>query len=79
VSEAEIKQAIKNKTMHCPQCEKPITDYDKYTLMTVDVWDGPGDSRLGTGGDKVTLICGNEGCNWKERTEYWRNFLNEES
>jgi hypothetical protein len=75
MSVEEIKTAIKDKKLVCPQCSKPVTDFDKYIQMTVDVWDGFGDSRLGTGGDKVTLICGNEGCSWKERTEYWRNFL----
>ena len=45
--------------------------------MTTDVWDGAGDTNIATGGGKVTLICGNEGCLWKERTEYWDNYIEE--
>lgn len=39
------------------------------------VWDGAGDSHTETEGSLVTLICANQGCNWKERTEYWENYL----
>ena len=77
MSQERIKQAIKDETLRCPECKKPIRQYDKYIQMTTDVWDGPGDARIATGGSKVTLICGNDGCSWKERTEYWDNYIEE--
>lgn len=70
-----IKQGIEERKFICPQCEKPIQQYDKFTEMTASVWDGAGDSDLATAGSKVTLICG--ACDWKERTEYWSNYLRE--
>jgi hypothetical protein len=43
--------------------------------MTASVWDGAGDSALETKGSKVTLICGNKPCEWKERTEFWSQYI----
>ena len=71
----KIKQAIADKKMICPSCNKPVQQYDKYTELTDSVWDGAGDSNLETSGSKVTLICG--ACDWKERTEYWNNYIEE--
>lgn len=74
-----IREAIQNKKMLCPQCNQPIQKFDKYIEMTQNVWDGPGDSGkdMSTVGSKVTLTCGNAGCDWSERTEYWSNYLDE--
>ena len=70
-----IKKAIEDQKMRCPECKEPIQKWENYRDMIASVYDGPGDSRLDTEGSKVTLICGS--CNWKERTEYWSNYLEE--
>ncbi len=72
-----IKKAIADEKMICPSCNSPIRKYEKYVDMIADVWDGFGDSRLDTKGSKVTLVCGNGSCDWSERTEYWKNYINE--
>ena len=69
----KIKQAIGDKKMMCPSCGKPVQSFDKYVETTESVWDGAGDSGHETAGSKVTLICGS--CDWKERTEYWSNYI----
>ncbi len=73
----QIKQAIADRKMICPECRAPIGKFDKYTELTASVWDGAGDSDLETAGSKVTLICGNASCAWSERTEYWSNYIDE--
>ena len=70
-----IKQAIADKKMLCPSCKQPVKQFEKFVEMTDSVWDGAGDSALATQGSKVTLICGNDKCDWKERTEYWKNYI----
>lgn len=72
-----IKQAIADKKMHCPECGKPVSKFEKFVEMLESAYDGPGSGLDVEGGaaSKVTLICGNEGCNWKERTEYWANYI----
>ncbi len=75
MSLSTIKDAIANGRMTCPSCEKPVKSFEKFVEMTDSVWDGAGDSALETKGSKVTLICGNTGCDWKERTEYWAEYL----
>ena len=72
-----IKNGIEKGKFICPDCKKPMKKFDKYVEMTESVWDGAGDSGLETAGSKVTLTCGNENCDWSERTEYWRNYLHE--
>ena len=74
-----IQQSIDNKKMRCPQCSKAVKQFEKYTDMVGTVWDGAGDSHSDTSGSKVTLICGNEGCDWRERTEYWANYIDEDA
>jgi hypothetical protein len=73
-----IKQAIQDKKMSCPTCHKPISKFEKYVDMIDSAYDGPG-SGLGADptstSSKVTLICGNGSCDWKERTEYWANYI----
>jgi hypothetical protein len=70
-----IQSAIADGKMKCPNCGKPVKQFDKFQELTASVWDGAGDSGLETAGSKVTLICGN--CDWKERTEYWSNYIDE--
>lgn len=81
MSLSRFKQLMADGALVCPQCGKPIREFEKFVETTVSVWDGAGDSALETSGDggssKVTLICGNEGCSFRERTEYWRNYLSE--
>ncbi len=77
MSVQQIKDAIATQKMKCPSCSKPVQQYDNFIEMTAFVSDGAGDSDSGleTAGSKVTLICGN--CDWKERTEYWANYIDE--
>ena len=78
VSQEAIKEAIEAKELACPECSQPISAFDQYVATASSVWDGAGDTTLQTGGCKVTLICGNGGCKWQERTEYWENFYADE-
>lgn len=73
----KIKKSIADKSLRCPDCSQPILKFDKYVETVDSVWDGAGDSGVEFSGCKVTLICGNGDCQWKERTEYWRNYLGE--
>lgn len=77
MSLAVIKKGIEDKRFICPKCKQPVKQFDNYVETTASVWDGAGDSNLETGGGKVTLICANAPCSWKERTEYWENYLEE--
>ena len=72
-----ITKAINDKSLHCPVCTLPIQKFSNYVDMATSVWDGAGDSNIETGGSKVTLICGNDNCSWKQRTEYWQNYLHD--
>lgn len=75
VSLTEFKQAIANKKLLCPECKKPIEEYERFQEVE-DVQDGAGDSRVDSSGNyKVTLKCTTAPCAWKERTEYWRNLI----
>lgn len=73
MSLSKIKEAIAAGKMICPECQKAVKSFEKFVEMTESVWDGAGDSNLETSGSKVTLICGN--CDWKERTEYWSEYI----
>ena len=77
MSEQVIKDAIQNKKMICPECEKPIQKYDKYAETIDSVRDGFNVLAIDSMGSRVTLLCGNNGCEWKERTEYWEEYLND--
>ena len=73
---SEFKETINTGKLICPTCGKSIRQFEKYVEESIEaIWDGAGDSRIETGGSKVTLICGNPGCPWRERTEYWSNYL----
>ncbi len=65
-----IKDAIASKKMICPKCNKPVQKYDKYAETIDSVREGFNLDTVQSYGARVTLICGNEGCEWKERTEY---------
>ena len=73
----KFKKLLANKQLLCPQCKAPIQRFEKFTELASSVWDGAGDTEVETAGSKVTLICGNENCPWKERTEYWSTYLKE--
>ena len=75
MNQKEFKQVIDNAKLHCPTCDKPIKQFEKFVEMTASVWDGAGDSNLETAGAKVTLICANDNCDWRERTEYWSEYI----
>ena len=77
MSQETIKVAIGGKQLICPTCKGPIQKYEKYVDAVESIWDGAGDSVVKMGGCKVTLVCGNGDCSWKERTEYWQNYLAE--
>ena len=74
-----IKDAIAQNKMRCPTCKGSVQKFEKYVEMADSIWDGAGDSsrNMGTAGSKVTLICGNGSCDWKERTEFWNNYIDD--
>lgn len=72
-----LMNAIADKKLACPLCKQPVQKYEKFLEMAGTVWDGAGDANIGTAGSKVTLICGNAPCDWRERTEYWKNYIND--
>ena len=75
MSQEKIKQAIAGKKILCRTCHKPILKYEKYIDSVDNIWDGAGDSKVEFSGCKVTLVCGNDDCAWKERTEYWQEYV----
>lgn len=77
MSQERLKQAIADKKILCRKCKQPIQQYEKFVDMIASVWDGFGDSRLETAGSKVTLVCANGDCDWRERTEFWATYIDE--
>lgn len=71
----KFKKLITDEQLLCPKCKKSVKKFDKYVDRMGSVWDGAGDSHTETAGSLVTLICGNDPCAWKERTEYWEEYL----
>lgn len=71
----KIKDAINNKKMICPKCKKPVQKYDKYAETIDAVRDGFNIQEIDSLASRVTLTCGNEGCAWTERTEYWDSYI----
>lgn len=65
-----ITDAIESEQLICPKCKGPIKKYDKYAQTIDAVRDGFNVQDIDSHGERVTLICGNDGCDWKERTEY---------
>lgn len=76
-AKAVLEKAIKEGKMKCPECDKSVQKYENPVDVLDSVWDGAGDSTTESAGCKATLICGNSGCNWKERTEYWEEYVDE--
>ena len=73
---AEFQETINAGKIICPSCGKGVRQFEKFIEEAISsIWDGFGDSRIELGGSKVTLICGNGDCAWRERTEYWFNYL----
>ena len=70
----EFKDAMKAQKLICPKCSKPILKFDKYADTIDSVRDGFNVQDIDSYGARVTLICANEGCTWKERTDYWIEF-----
>ncbi|HEY9790118.1 MAG TPA: hypothetical protein V6D22_06960 [Candidatus Obscuribacterales bacterium] len=78
MTEQAVKDAIKEQKLKCPKCQGPIKKYEKFSETIDSVQDGFNITTIDSRGSRVTLICGNEGCGWKERTEYWTNYLEDE-
>jgi RNase P subunit RPR2 len=70
-----IKEAAAGKKMICPKCKKPIQKFEKYAETIDAVREGLGFTDIDSRGSRVTLTCGNEGCDWTERTEYWSQYI----
>lgn len=77
MSEKTIREAIANKKMLCPQCNQPIQKYEKYAETIDAVRDGFNVQEIDSHASRVTLTCGNAPCTYKERTEYWENYIQE--
>ncbi len=75
MSEQVIKEAIENEKMACPKCKKPIRKYEKYAETIDAVRDGFNIQEIDSHASRVTLLCGNGDCNWKDRTEYWEDMI----
>lgn len=72
-----IKEAIANQKMRCPECKGPIQKFEKYAETIDSVKDGFNVVSIDSRGSRVTLICANGACPWKERTEYWSQYIEE--
>lgn len=72
-----IKDAIANKKITCPKCQQPVQKFDKFAETIDAVRDGFNVQEIDSMGSRVTLICGNGDCDWKERTEYWKELIND--
>ena len=70
-----IKDAIANQKMICPSCNKPIKEFSKFAETIDAVRDGFNVIEIDSNASRVTLKCGNEGCDWGERTEYWIEYI----
>ena len=75
MNQTEFKKNVESGKLICPTCGKAIKQFEKFVETTASVWDGAGDSNLETGAAKVTLICANDNCSWRERTEYWSEYM----
>ena len=77
MTESTIKDAIAAKKMMCPKCNKPIQKYEKFAETIDSVSEGFNISENRSDGSRVTLTCGNEGCDFRERTEYWASYIDD--
>ena len=71
----KIKDAIANQKMICPECKKPIQKWEKYAETIDAVRDGFNIIEIDSNASRVTLTCGNAPCAWKERLEYWIEYI----
>jgi len=71
----KIKDAIANKKMLCPECKMPIQKFEKYAETIDAVRDGFNIIEIDSNASRVTLTCGNAPCAWKERSEYWIEYI----
>ena len=71
----EIKEAIANKQLICPKCKGPIQKWEKYAETIDAIRDGFNIQQIDSLGYRVTLICGNDKCDWTERTEYPMEYM----
>ncbi len=77
MSLSRIQEAVNSKKMICPKCKKPVQKFEKYAETIDAVRDGFNVQEIDSHSSRVTLICNNEGCSWKERTEFWENYIDE--
>lgn len=77
MSLSRIQEAVNNKKMMCPKCKKAVQKFEKYAETIDAVRDGFNVQEIDSHSSRVTLICNNEGCSWKERTEFWENYIDE--
>ncbi len=73
----EIKGAIANKKLHCPKCKKPVQKFERFAETIDAVRDGFNLIQVDSRASRVTLTCGNADCDWTERTEYWRQYIDD--
>lgn len=71
----KIQDSIKNQKMICPECKKPIQKFEKYAETVDAVRDGFNVLEIDSHASRVTLTCGNGTCAWRERTEYWSEYI----
>lgn len=71
MSQQEFKDAMANGKLICPKCKKSILKFEKYAETIDSVRDGFNIQEIDSHGARVTLICGNDPCTFKERTDYW--------
>jgi len=74
MSEKAVREAISEGKLICPECKKPIQKYEKYADTIDSVRDGFNIVEIDSRASRVTLVCQNAPCAWKERTEYWESF-----
>jgi len=77
MSEQIIKDAIANGKMMCPKCKNAIKHYEKFAATIDAVRDGFNVQEIDSHASRVTLKCGNDGCSWSDRTEYWEDMIEE--
>ena len=70
-----IKQAIADGKIPCPKCKQPVKSFEKFAETIDAVRDGFNVLEIDSHASRVTLICGNADCDWKERTEYWQSMI----
>ena len=70
-----IKDAIAGEKIACPKCKQPVKKFEKFAETIDAIRDGFNVQAIDSRGSRVTLICGNGDCDWKERTDYWESMI----